>query len=72
MSKAKRWPRTVIRTCPISISIAQRIKRADAPQRYFGTPLTLWSFTDELSAAMESNKRAFSNIKTIDVSDHAR
>ena len=58
-------PRTIIRTCPISISIAQLIKRADAPQRYFGTPLTLWSFTDELSAAVESNKRAFSNIKTI-------
>lgn len=58
-------PHTVIRTCPISISIAQLIKRADAPQRYLGTPLTLWSFTDELSAAVESNKRAFSNIKTI-------
>lgn len=58
-------PKTVIRTCPISISIAQLIKRADAPQRYLGTPLTLWSFTDELSAAVESNKRAFSNIKTI-------
>lgn len=58
-------PRTIIRTCPISISIAQLIKRADAPQRFFGTPLTLWSFTDELSAAVESNKRAFSNIKTI-------
>ena len=27
--------------------------------------MTLWSFTDELSAAVESNKRAFSNIKTI-------
>ena len=67
-SKAEKLPsppRTVIRTCPISISIAQLIKRADAPQRYFGTPLTLWSFTDELSAAVESNKRAFSNIKTI-------
>ena len=63
--KLPRPPRTVIRTCPISISIAQLIKRADAPQRYFGTPLTLWSFTDELSAAVESNKRAFSNIKTI-------
>lgn len=58
-------PKTVIRTCPISISIAQLIKRADAPMRYFGTPLTLWSFTDELAAATESNKRAFSNIKTI-------
>lgn len=58
-------PRTVIRTCPISISIAQLIKRADAPQRYFGTPMTLWSWTDELSAAVESNKRAFSNTKTI-------
>ena len=58
-------PRTVIRICPISISIAQLIKRADAPQRYFGTPMTLWQFTDELSAAVESNKRAFSNIKTI-------
>ena len=67
-SKAEKLPdppRTVIRTCPISISIAQLIKRADAPQRYYGTPLTLWSFTDELSAAVESNKRAFSNIKTI-------
>ena len=67
-SKAEKLPsppRTVIRTCPISISIAQLIKRDDAPQRYFGTPLTLWSFTDELSAAVESNKRAFSNIKTI-------
>ena len=67
-SKAEKLPsppRTVIRTCPISISIAQLIKRADAPQRYFGTPLTLWSFTGELSAAVESNKRAFSNIKTI-------
>ena len=67
-SKAEKLPsppRTVIRTCPISIYIAQLIKRADAPQRYFGTPLTLWSFTDELSAAVESNKRAFSNIKTI-------
>lgn len=58
-------PRTVIRTCPISISIAQLIRRADAPQRYFGVPLTLWSWTDELSAAVESNKRAFSNTKTI-------
>ena len=67
-SKAEKLPdppRTVIRTCPVSISIAQLIKRADAPQRYYGTPLTLWSFTDELSAAVESNKRAFSNIKTI-------
>ena len=67
-SKAEKLPsppRTVIRTCPISISIAQLIKRADAPQRYFGTPLTLWSFTDELSTAVESNKRVFSNIKTI-------
>lgn len=58
-------PKTVIRTCPISISIAQLIKRADAPQRYFGCPLTLWSFTDELSAAVETNKRAFANTKTI-------
>lgn len=58
-------PKTVIRTCPISISIAQLIKRADAPQRYFGCPMTLWSWTDELSAAVESNKRAFSNTKTI-------
>lgn len=58
-------PKTVIRSCPISISIAQLIKRADAPQRYFGCPMTLWSWTDELSAAVESNKRAFSNTKTI-------
>lgn len=58
-------PRTVIRTCPISISIAQLIRRADAPQRFFGCPLTLWSFTDELSAAVETNKRAFANTKTI-------
>ena len=58
-------PKTVIRTCPISISIAQLIKRADAPQRYYGCPMTLWSWTDELSAAVETNKRAFSNTKTI-------
>jgi len=58
-------PKTVIRTCPVSISIAQLIKRADAPQRYLGAPMTLWQFSDELSAAVDSNKRAFSNIKTI-------
>ena len=58
-------PHTVIRTCPVSISIAQLIKRADAPMRYYGTPMTLWTFTDELSTAVESNKRAFSNIKSI-------
>ena len=65
MDKLPEPPHTVIRTYPISISIAQLIKRADAPQRYYGTPMTLWSFTDELKAAVESNKRTFCNIKTI-------
>lgn len=58
-------PKTMIRTCPISISIAQLVKRCDAPVRYYGAPLTLWTFTDELASATESNRRAFSNLKTI-------
>lgn len=58
-------PKTSIICCPVSISIAQLIKRADAPVRLFGTPLTLWTFTEELSTATETNKRAFSNIKSI-------
>lgn len=58
-------PKTSIICCPVSISIAQLIKRADAPVRLFGTPLTLWTFTEELATATETNKRAFSNIKSI-------
>ena len=33
--------------------------------RLFGTPLTLWTFTEELATATETNRRAFSNIKSI-------
>lgn len=58
-------PKTSIICCPVSISIAQLIKRADAPMRIYGTPLTLWTFTEELATATETNKRAFSNIKSI-------
>lgn len=58
-------PKTSIICCPVSISIAQLIKRADAPVRLFGAPLTLWTFTEELATATETNKRAFSNIKSI-------
>ncbi len=58
-------PKTAIVCCPVSISIAQLIKRADAPVRLYGTPLTLWTFTEELATATETNKRAFSNIKSI-------
>lgn len=58
-------PKTAIICCPVSISIAQLIKRADAPVRIYGTPLTLWTFTEELATATETNKRAFSNIKSI-------
>lgn len=58
-------PKTAIICCPVSISIAQLIKRADSPVRLFGTPLTLWTFTEELATATETNKRAFSNIKSI-------
>jgi len=58
-------PKTNIICCPVSISIAQLIKRADAPVRLYGTPLTLWTFTEELATATETNKRAFSNIKSI-------
>jgi hypothetical protein len=58
-------PKTTIICCPVSISIAQLIKRADSPVRFFGTPLTLWTFTEELATATETNKRAFSNIKSI-------
>ena len=58
-------PKTAIICCPVSISIAQLIKRADSPVRLFGTPLTLWTFTEELATAPETNKRAFSNIKSI-------
>lgn len=58
-------PKTAIICCPVSISIAQLIKRADAPVRLYGTPLTLWTFTEELATATETNKRAFSNIKSI-------
>lgn len=58
-------PKTSIICCPVSISIAQLIKRADAPVRLYGTPLTLWTFTEELATATETNKRAFSNIKSI-------
>lgn len=58
-------PKTSVICCPVSISIAQLIKRADSPVRLFGTPLTLWTFTEELATATETNKRAFSNIKSI-------
>ena len=58
-------PKTSVICCPVSISIAQLIKRADAPVHLFGTPLTLWTFTEELATATETNKRAFSNIKSI-------
>lgn len=58
-------PKTAIICCPVSISIAQLIKRADSPVRLYGTPLTLWTFTEELATATETNKRAFSNIKSI-------
>ena len=58
-------PKTSIICCPVSISIAQLIKRSDSPVRLFGTPLTLWTFTEELATATETNKRAFSNIKSI-------
>ena len=58
-------PKTAVICCPVSISIAQLIKRADAPVRIYGTPLTLWTFTEELATATETNKRAFSNIKSI-------
>lgn len=58
-------PHTTIICCPVSISIAQLIKRADTPVRLFGAPLTLWTFTEELATATETNKRAFSNIKSI-------
>ena len=58
-------PKTTIVCCPVSISIAQLIKRADAPVRLFGEGLTLWTFTEELATATETNKRAFSNIKSI-------
>lgn len=67
-SKADRLPdppKTAIICCPVSISIAQLIKRADAPVRLYGTPLTLWTFTEELATATETNKRAYSNIKSI-------
>ena len=58
-------PHTTIVCCPVNISIAQLVKRADAPVRYFGAPLTLWTFSEELATATESSRRAFSNIKTI-------
>ena len=58
-------PKTAIICCPVSISIAQLIKRADSPVRFFGTPLTLWTFTEELATATETHQRAFSNIKSI-------
>ena len=67
-SKAEKLPdppKTAIICCPVSISIAQLIKRADAPVRLYGTPLTLWTFTEELATATETNKRAFANIKSI-------
>lgn len=58
-------PKTAVVCCPISISIAQLVKRCDAPVRLYGAPLTLWTFTEELATATETNKRAFSNIKSI-------
>lgn len=58
-------PKTMVICCPVSISIAQLIKRADSPVRLYGTPLTLWTFTEELATATETNRRAFSNIKSI-------
>lgn len=58
-------PKTTIVCCPVSISVAQLIKRVDAPVRHFGAPLTLWTFTEELATATETSKRAFSNIKSI-------
>lgn len=67
-SKAEKLPeppKTMVICCPVSISIAQLIKRADSPVRLYGTPLTLWTFTEELATATETNRRAFSNIKSI-------
>ncbi len=58
-------PKTVIVCCPVNISIAKLVYRADAPVRHFGAPLTLWTFTDELGTATDSNRRAFANIKSI-------
>lgn len=58
-------PLTDVRTCPASISIAQIVKRADTFMRKYGEPLTLWLWAEELAAATDSNKRAFSNLQTI-------
>lgn len=58
-------PLTDVRTCPASISIAQIVKRADTFMRKYSQPLTLWLWADELAAATDSNKRAFSNLQTI-------
>ena len=64
-SKLPDPPLTDVRTCPASISIAQIVKRADTFLRKYSQPLTMWIWADELAAATDSNKRAFSNLQTI-------
>ena len=58
-------PKTVVICCPVNISIAKLMHRADAPVRFFGTPLTLWTFSEELATAVECSRRTASELKTI-------
>lgn len=58
-------PKTAIIQLRENISLSMLIKRADAPMRLFGSPMTLFHYTDELGAIVQANKRQFSDIKQI-------
>ena len=58
-------PKTIVFCLPPTVSNTKLLKRADAPVRIFGAPLTLFIFSEEIALASESNKRAFSNWRTM-------
>ena len=45
-----------------NISVVMVVKLADAPVRYFGGPVTLLAFADEVGTVVEANKRTISNL----------
>ena len=58
-------PITAIRNLQ-TITRAKLVKRADMFNRKYGEPLTFFFFNEELSTMVESNKRAFADLNTMD------
>lgn len=54
-----------ITVLPATVSKAAITKHAEAHERIFGEPLYFWQFSEELSQAVDSNRQAFSNMRTI-------